>query len=510
MRAPDLDLPTRTIARADERGETTHAGRRPRSYRCSRESCSAIIGFGTYGALALNRESGCFPTLSRTSSRDAPGPAGLPRIGHLRQFLRDKLGFLSRCAAAYGDVVRLEVGAPTYLVSNPEDIRHVLLTNCDNYAKTSRISGTRARRFWGDGVVTAAGQAHLRQRRALQPMFHRKSIEPLAALMVQNTEAMLARWRDGAEIDLNAEMLDLTQGIMMRALLASEPESDVKRFARAISQRRRHQEYLLGSVFPIPESVPTGANRAYRRACREIETILDIAVASRRRTDLAPGDMLSMLVHARYDDGSRMSDRLVHDEARTLAIAGYETIAEALAWTWYALAMNPDAELRVAEESAALPTERRPGVADLPALAYCRMVLAESMRLYPPSWIFVRVAQASDVLPSGVRVPAGAKIYLCPWVVHRDPRYYPDPERFDPERFNPAALPSRPRFSYIPFGAGRRLCIGEEFAWMEGVLVLASVARRFRLALVPGQTIEPDPNVTLRPRRGIRMRVHAR
>ena len=441
---------------------------------------------------------------------EAPGPPGLPRIGHLRAFLRDKLGFLSHCATTYGDVVRLEIGARTYLVSHPEDVKHILLSNCDNYAKTSRIAGRRARRFFGDGVVTAGGQAHLRQRRALQPVFHRAAIEPFAALMVQGAEAMLARWRDGIEIDLNAEILELTQRIMMRALLGSESERDVARFARAISQRRRYQEYLLGRIFPIPESVPTRLNRVYRHASREIDAIIDAAVRRRRRAAPGPGDMLSMLVHVRYDDGSRMSDRQIRDEARTLAIAGYETLAEALCWTWYALATSPVAEAKVAEEVSALAVERGPGVADLPRLAYCRMALAEGMRLYPPTWIFVRVARTGDVLPSGVRVPAGAKVYLCQWVIHRNPRYYPDPQRFDPERFSAVAMPSRPRFSYIPFGGGRRLCIGEEFAWLEGVLLLACVARRFRLALVPGQVIEPDPNVTLRPKRGIWMRLHAR
>ncbi|HEX2500140.1 MAG TPA: cytochrome P450 [Methylomirabilota bacterium] len=441
---------------------------------------------------------------------EAPGPPGLPRVGHLRAFLRDKLGFLAASAATYGDVVRLELGAPTYLVSHPDDLRYILLSNSDNYAKTHRIVGRRGRRFFGDGIVTVGGLAHQRQRRLLQPAFHKDAIEPFAALMVREAETRLARWRDGAEVDLNADILDLTQRIMMRVLLSRESEAEVARFARAINQRRRHQEYLLGRVFPIPDAVPTRSNRAYRRASREIDAIIAGAVRRRRDAGPEPGDMLSMLVHARYDDGSGMSDRQIRDEARTLAIGGYETLAEALCWTWYALAMSPAAEATMAVEAAALPADRPPGVADLPRLGYCRMALAEGMRLYPPTWIFVRVAQSSDVLPSGVRVPAGAKVYVSQWVIHRNPRYYPDPQRFDPERFRPDARSARPRFVYIPFGGGRRLCIGEEFAWLEGVLLLACVARRFRLDLMPGQVIEPDPNVTLRPKRGIRMRLVAR
>jgi cytochrome P450 len=200
-----------------------------------------------------------------------------------------------------------------------------------------------------------------------------------------------------------------------------------------------------------------------------------------------------------------MSGRQIRDEVRTLALAGYETLAEALTWAWYLLARSPAAEAELVAEAAGIPGERALVVGDLPRLAHHRMVLAEAMRLYPPSWVFVRVARRSDVLPSGVRVPYATKIYLCPWVTHRDARYCPDPERFDPRRFTPEAVQARPKFTYFPFGGGRRLCIGEEFAWTEGVLLLAAIGRRVRLAIVPGQTIVPDPNVTLRPKHGLRM-----
>jgi cytochrome P450 len=203
-----------------------------------------------------------------------------------------------------------------------------------------------------------------------------------------------------------------------------------------------------------------------------------------------------------------MSDELICDEVRTLSIGGYETIAEALTWAWYLLAGDADAEATVWTEVDSAAARDPVGTAvDLAKLPWCRMVLAETMRLYPPTWMFVRVAQRDDVLPSGASVPSGTKIYLSQWVMHRDARYFPDPDRFDPRRFTADAISARPRFTYFPFGAGRRLCIGEEFGWMQGVSILASVAQRFRLTLAPGQTIEPEPNVTLRPRGGMRMTV---
>jgi cytochrome P450 len=437
-------------------------------------------------------------------------PRTVPRVGHLPAFLRDKLGFLSQAAAQCGDVVRLELGTPTYLLSHPDDIRHVLLSKFDNYAKTPRIVGRRARRFFGDGVTTASGAEHLRLRRVLQPLFHRSVIERFADTIADITVRTIAGWSAERELDIRNEMLDLTQAIIVRALLARESDAERAKFARAIGIRRRYQEYLLGSVFPFPEWLPSRIGRAYRRASRQIDATVTTGVARRRAHDEEPRDLLALLVHARYEDGGGMPDRLIRDEVRTVSIGGYETLAEALSWTWYLLGSSPDVAARLAEEASAVGNGRPLGAADVPKLTYTRMVLAEAMRLYPPSWIFVRVAQEADVLASGVRVPAGAKIYVCPWVTHRDPRFFPDPARFDPMRFTEAAVRERPRLAYIPFGAGRRLCIGEELAWMEGVLVLAQVAAAARIEVVPGQAVVPEPNVTLRARPGIRVRVRLR
>jgi cytochrome P450 len=447
-------------------------------------------------------------------TRDAKphGPRALPLLGHAPAFLRDKLGFLARSAAEYGDVVRLQIGGPTYLLTNPDDIKHVLVSNSDNYEKTLRLRGARGRTFFGNGLVTAVGAAHLRQRRMLQPVFHREVIHRFATVIAECANAMLGGWSDGSLVDVHAEMLDVTQRITARALLGEEADSVLDRFRDAVFARRRYQEHLLGSPVPQPllDRLPTRRQREYARAHREIDRITTAGIARRRAVAAPSGDLLSMLVHVRYDDGQGMSDDQIRDEVRTLAIAGYETIAEALTWAWYLLAGDSSAESAVWAEVDGEAAATVSGIVDYGRLPWCRMVMAESMRLYPPTWLFVRVAQRDDVLPSGASVAAGTKIYLSQWVMHRNPRYFPVPDRFDPRRFTADAIAARPRYTYFPFGAGRRLCIGEEFAWMQGVSILAQVARRFRLALAPGQTIVPEPNVTLRSRGGLRMRLSQR
>jgi cytochrome P450 len=440
----------------------------------------------------------------------ASGPPALPFVGHAPAFLRDKLGFLSRVAAQYGDVVRLDIGGRTYLVCHPDDVRHVLVSASDNYEKTPRLTGERGRRFFGSGLVTAIGAAHLRQRRLLQPVFHRSVIGRFATLVAACTNRMLGRWVDGAVVDVHDEMLDLTQRITAQALLGEESGDEVDRFRAAVSVRRRCQEYLLGSI-PFANRIPARPQREYARARDVMDAIIGQAIVRRRAAAAPGGDLLSMLVSTKYDDGSGMTDGQIADEVRTLSIGGYETIAEALTWSWYLLAGSVDAERRLADEArSAAGADHTAGMTDVTALPYARMVLSEAMRLYPPTWMFVRVAQHDDVLPSGAAIAAGSKIYLSQWVMHRNSRWFPDPGRFDPQRFTSEAIKSRPRHAYLPFGAGRRLCIGEEFAWMQGVLILAETARRFRLRLAPGQCVEPEPNVTLRPRGGLRMQITGR
>lgn len=447
-------------------------------------------------------------TRTATAPVIAAGPPAWPLLGHLPAFLHDKLGFLSTCVAQYDDVVKLRIGEPTFLLNNPDDIKHVLVINHENYDKSPRLTSVRGKRLSGDGLLTSLGAAHLKQRRMLQPAFHRKTMASFAEVMTSSTAQMLANWKGGAELNIAHEMMELAQRIIVRSVFGADFSDDAGELAVAISTRRRYMEHVFFS--PMPEWMPSRIGRAYRRAMGRIDETIDRAICERRQDAADFNDMLSLLIRAKYDDGTAMTDKQVHDEAMTLLITGYETIGEALAWTWYLLTQHQDVEAKLFVEVDEVLKGRLPRTEDIPTLRYTAMVLAESLRLYPPTWIFIRKARQVDTLPSGVRIPAGAKLYLCQYVMHRNPRYFPQPERFNPERFSESVKRQRPQFAYFPFGGGPRVCIGESFAKMEGVLVLACIAQRFRFTLVPDQEIVPEPKMTLRPKNGIWIRVESR
>ncbi len=438
----------------------------------------------------------------------AAGPPALPVVGHLPTFLYDKLGFLSRSAARYGPIVKLHIGEPTFLLNDPEDVRHVLVVNADGYVKTPRLISDKGRKLSGSGLLTSVGNSHLRQRRMMQPVFYRKTVESFATNIAQGARECLARWSDGLEIEIRGEMTRLLQRNIVKSVLGSDADDEVAELTRAIAVRRRYMEHVFFS--PLPEWMPTRIGRAYREAMRLIDAVVYRSIGARRAGSPGGDDMLSLLMRARYDDGSGMTDEQVRDEAVTLFITGFETTAEALAWSSYLLATHPAVEARMLEEVDRALGARSPSAGDLPNLPYVGQVFAESMRLYPPTWVFIRIARQDDVLPSGVAIPEGAKLYLSPYVLHRNPRYFPDPERFDPDRFTEKARKERPPLAYFPFGGGSRLCIGEHYAKMEGVLVLAAIAARCRLEPVPGQSIVLEPKMTLRPKNGIRMVVRER
>lgn len=436
------------------------------------------------------------------------GPAGYPLVGNLPEFLYDKLGFLSRCAATYGDVIKLRIGEPTFLLNNPDDIKHVLVLNPDNYGKSPRMTSARGKKLSGAGLLTSVGPEHLRQRRMMQPVFYRKTVESFSRIITEGVGEMLARWAEGMELNLGREMMGLVQRNIVKTLLGADADDDMPALLDAITIRRLYMEHVFFS--PFPEWVPSRIGWRYRQAMQCIDTIVTRAIRARRAYPTDARDLLSLLLCAKYDDGTAMTDQQVRDEVVTLLVTGYETIGEALTWTSYLLSQHPAIAAKFFAEVDEVIGGRLPSVEDLPKLPYLGMVLAESMRLYPPTWLFVRIAQAEDTLPSGATIPAGSKIYLCQYVTHRHPRYFQNPERFDPERFTETAKKDRPQFAYFPFGGGARVCIGEHFAKMEATLVLASIAQRFRLSLVQGQTIVPEPKMTLRPRNGIRMRVEQR
>ena len=417
------------------------------------------------------------------------------------------MGFLSRCAHEYGDVVKLLIGSTTYLLTSPADIKHVLVLNAENYDKTPRLTSTMGKRLSGEGLMTHSGPTHGRQRRLLQPIFYKTAVQIHGDTIVQNTERMLETWPVDSPLDISPELVTMARGNMIQSLFGIGYNDVDGRFADALVTRRRYIQYWLTSPFP-PEYFPVGRTRQFRCAEQVIDRSLLAAVHRARAASIPSNDLLSRLVRARYEDGSGMTDEQICGEALTLATTGYETIGAGLGWTCYLLSRHPEVEAKLRAELTGVMNGRRPSGEDVPRLRYAWMVVSESLRLYPPTWMFVRIARADDRLPSGADIPAGSKIFLSQYVTHRDPRYFPRPDVFDPERFSDAAKASRPQFAYFPFGGGPRVCIGEGFAKMESVLVLACLLRRFRFEVVPGQVMELEPRSNLRPKHGILMRLH--
>jgi cytochrome P450 len=441
------------------------------------------------------------------SGKSYCAPPGYPVVGHLPFFLRDKFGFLVRCAADYPDVVKLRIGVSTYLLNNPEDISYVLKVNHRNYDKSPRIIGGKRKGLFGKALIASPSVSHLSKRHALQPLFHRKAIEHFADVVVSHAEQMLARWKNLVELDVAQEMEHVTQQIIVNTLFGSDCAEQAPILCDLLDIRRRHIEHVFGSIIPFSEYFPSRLKNQYRQAAKQFDEIVFRMIKVQRGNANCATHMLGMLMQAHYEDGAVLSDEEIRDETLTLALAGYETIAEALTWTWYLLSQNPREESRLLGELSEVLNGRIPIVADLQNLRYTAMVFAESMRLYPPTWLFVRIARQNDELPSGTAITEGSKIYLCPYITQRNPRYFLQPERFNPERFSEDAERSLPKFAYFPFGGGPRQCIGEAFATMEGALLIATIASRFKLELKEGERILLDAGITLRPRNGLIMRL---
>jgi cytochrome P450 len=423
-------------------------------------------------------------------------------------FRRDPLGFLLRTARDYpGDVVRFRQGPrDVYLVKHPDLVKDVLVTRQHDFSKSRALQW--AKLFLGEGLLTSEGEFHTRQRRLAQPAFHRQRIGGYGADMVRRAVEARERWTAGDVLDLDVEMMRLTLAIVSRSLFGTD-------VAVAAGEIREDLSTII-SLFPrfslplfgLIQKLPLPSNARFDRAVGRLDGIVHRLIAERRADGRDRGDLLSMLLLAQDEEGAGggMSDRQLRDEVVTLLLAGHETTSNALTWTWYLLSQNPGVEARWREEMRTVLDGRPPAFEDLPALKYTEMVLAESMRLFPPAWGIGRRA-LRDVTVGGFEIAAGAILALSPYVVHRDERFWPDPLRFDPERFAPEARASRPRFAYFPFGGGARSCIGESFAWMEGVLLLAAIGQRWRLRLAPGHPVEPQALITLRPRHGMRMTV---
>ena len=445
-----------------------------------------------------------------TTSALPPGPKAVFTSISVLAFRRDPIKFLTHLTERYGDLVYFEFGPqPMFLVNNPDYIRDVFVTHNRKFMKGEGLQ--RAKRLLGEGLLTSEGEFHLRQRRLAQPAFHRQRIAGYAATMVEYAGRACDRWRAGETRDVAREMMRLTLAIAGKTLFDANVEGEADEIGKALTTTFELFNTLTLPFRQLLERLPLPAGKRFLKARERLDATIYRIINERRASGEDRGDLLSMLIAARDEegDGSGMTDEQLRDEAMTIFLAGHETTANALTWTWYLLSQHPEIEARFHAEvdealKGALPTAE-----DFPRLRYTEMVLAEAIRLYPPAWVIGRRALCDHQI-EGHKIPARSILLISPYVTHHDARFFPDPFRFDPERWTPEARESRPKFSYFPFGGGPRVCIGESFAWMEGALVLATIAQRFKMRLAPGHPVEMRPLVTLRPKHGMRMILESR
>jgi cytochrome P450 len=442
-----------------------------------------------------------------TTLRLAPGPRGRLLSGNLTEMRRDLLGLYTRCARDYGDVFSLRFGLRrvTFLC-HPDLIEEVLVTHARNFTKHYALRMNRT--LLGNGLLTSEGDFWLRQRRMIQPAFLRDRVAAYAPVMVQYADRAADRWRDGEERDLLEDMTRLTLEIIARTLFGADVSGKAHEVGEALTGAMGTFGSRFFRVIRIPEEVPTPTNLRIRRAVARLDKIVYDMIEQRRAGGGDPGDLLSILLHARdEDDGGHMTDKQLRDEAMTLFLAGHDTTALTLSWTWFLLAQHPTETDRLQVELRDVLGGRPPTVDDLPRLPYTEAVIQEAMRLYPPAYAIGRQAIAACEI-GGFQVPAGGTIVMSQWIMHRQARWFNEPERFRPERWLDGLARKLPKYAYFPFGGGPRICIGNTFAMLEAVLVLATLARRFRCTLAPGTVVRPRPQFTLRPEPGVPVLLH--
>jgi len=445
-----------------------------------------------------------------SSITPARGPWNNPLAFNLVRFRRDPLSFLKRMTEQYGDFATFRMGGQHMFVANhPDYIRDVLVTHNSSFVKGRALQ--RAKRLLGQGLLTSEGELHLRQRRLAQPAFHRQRIASYGSVMSEHAERTSARWRDGDTFDMSHEMTRLTLGIVAKTLFDAEVESEAEGIGEAMTCIMQMFNLLMFPFAELIEKLPLPQVRRYEAMRARLDSVIYRIIDQRRRSGEDRGDLLSMLLLAQDEEGGSggMSDTQVRDEALTLFLAGHETTANSLTWIWYLLSQHPEVEKRLHAELNEKLRGRLPTFEDVPGLTYTEMIVAEAIRLYPPAWAIGRRALVEQQIGSYV-VPANAIVLLSPYVTQRDARFFPDPLRFDPERWTPEAKESRPQYAYLPFGGGPRRCIGEGFAWTEEILVLATLASRWRARLVSGHKVEPKALITLRPKYGMRMTIERR
>ena len=462
-----------------------------------------------------------------------PGPKGSFLVGSTLAVMRDPLGSFLEATRAHGAIVQFRMGPYRYvLLDSAEGVKHLLIDNAKNYVKSRSYDGLKL--VLGAGLVTSEGEYWRKQRKLAQPAFHKERLSSFASMMASDTGSMLDRWsREGhAEVDMHEEMMRLTYRIVARTLCGVDVDPDAQTrgpgavedaaegersggktsphaIGEAIATALHFANDYAESLFRMPRWWPSPANFRFRRAAKVLDGLVFGIIEERRKQAPAThGDLLELLMAARYDDGTGMTDRQLRDEVMTIVLAGHETTANALTWTWTLLSQHPEVARKLQAEVDTVLGDRVPTIEDVPKLRYVAMVVQEAMRLYPPVWVFERQALEDDVI-CGYAIPKGTVVAVSPYVLHRNPRYWDNPEGFDPERFSAKSLAEsverRPKHAYLPFSVGPRQCIGNSFALMEAQIIVAMTAQRFRPSLVPGHRVEPDPKVTLRPKYALPM-----
>jgi cytochrome P450 len=446
---------------------------------------------------------------NRSPSKTIPGPAGF--LTYPKRFIdycRDPLAYLTRIARQYGDVVLLQsFGLRFYMFNHPEQIEEILRHKHRSFKKDFYVVSLRP--LLGDGLLTSDGESWRRQRAMSQPAFQARQIQQYAATMVDYTQELLATWKLDQTRDIHSEMMRLTARIVTKTLFDADVNDDEGSIGKDLEVAMDFYANPL-AMWPAWRYVPTPTNLRFHRTLRRLNGIVYRLIQERRSTGTeGRGDLLSRLLVAEDEEGRKMSDTELRDELMTLFLAGHETTALTLSYTFYLLAQSPDVQTALEAELDRVLGNRPPTMADVGRLPYTESVIKESMRLYPPAWTIGREA-LEDCEIGGYPIKKGSQLLMAQWVVHRDPRFWTDPDRFDPARWSEEKTKNLPRCAYFPFGDGPRVCIGTGFAMMEAVLILAAVAKRFRLELVPGQKLRLVPSITIRPRDGIKMTVSPR
>jgi cytochrome P450 len=473
--------------------------------------------------------------MSSKITKYPPGPNYKMPGKLIRQFIHDPIKTLSTISQKYGDISYFKLGPKqhVYLINNPDYIEKVLIYDHRNFKKGPRLQAAKA--LLGEGLVTSEGDFHNRQRRLIQPIFHPKQIMSYANIMTDYAIRFRDRWKNEDIVDVSQEMMELTLGIICKSVLNYDVESEAEQVGKWLTITRNYSKRLQSPIGHVLDKIPIlPAPKGARKAKEELDSLVYGLISDRRHQQEEPDnkrfdDLLSRLLEAQdsnlagsaslnstqFSSNDKMSDKQVRDEVMTIFIAGHETTANALTWTFYLLSQYPDAEKKLHDEIDSVlgatdgnshNSSRIPTPDDIPKLQYTEKVLRESMRLYPPVWTMSRYVE-KDYPVGEYTIPAGSSILMSQYVMHHDPQYYEEPEQFNPDRWTAKFKTDLPRFSYFPFGGGIRGCIGEPFAWIEGVLIIAVIAQKWTMRLVPGQRIKLDPAITLRPKYGMKMKL---